>query len=118
MEGKQESAPADSRLIDDSVIEAAAELQTQSTGEEVGVFATEPHLARFVNDRLHVIVGKLALAGAGEEIVQGVFADVRGLAAMTATIVRVGDRQLFEGLLPYPDGRIRFPEEDQHDEQD
>ncbi len=82
-----------------SAVQAAAEIEPSC---ELDMIAGEPLLSCYLRDGVLQILGKLALAGAGHELVENVAEDFFRLLNVAVNATRSAYRALLDGLLPDP----------------
>ncbi len=94
-------AITDETLVDGDMIRRALDRRrtTQNVQEYLRIEA-EPVLTQYLSGELLKVCGKLALAGVGPEIVQGMACDVYLLVGVANEAMRQGYRALVDGLLP------------------
>jgi hypothetical protein len=92
---------SDATLVEEEMLRAAARESADKTlGDENEFVPSEPVLSAYLHTELLAILGKLALSGAGTEIVRGVAVDLHRLIATSAGALQKGYRALIDGLLP------------------
>lgn len=92
-------------VVDDHALQAAMQEQADNDASSVGeVIPAEPVLSSFLQDEILKLVGKLGLAGAETNILQGVACDLHRLLGLTAKAVRQGYRVLLDDFLPAEPG--------------
>lgn len=82
-----------------NAVQAAAE---KEPANERDLIAGEPLLSSYLRDGVLVVLGKLALAGAGPQIVENVAEDMFRLIDVAVNSTRSAYRALLDGLLPDP----------------
>ncbi len=82
-----------------SAVQAAAETEPADAPE---LIAGEPLLSAYLRDGALAVMGKLALAGAGPQLVQSVAEDFFRLLNVAANSTRSAYRALLDDLLPDP----------------
>lgn len=95
---KQKRTDPDSMLVQHAHI-IAARGQIAETGHQAaleGLLEREPALAAYVSQAMATIAGKMALAGAPSEVVQGVHADVMLLMLSSLEASRAAQYELWK----------------------
>lgn len=81
-------------------VQAAAEIEPSC---ELDLITGEPLLSAYLRDGVLQVLGKLALAGAGPQIVESIAEDFFRLLNVAVNSTRSAYRTLLDGLLPDPD---------------
>lgn len=82
-----------------AAVQAAAEIEPSC---ELDLITGEPLLSAYLRDGVLQVLGKLALAGAGPRVVEGIAEDFFRLLNVAVNSTRSGYRALLDGLLPDP----------------
>jgi hypothetical protein len=93
---------SDAALIDADTIQTALQNRANDSTPDspFEILRTEPILSSFVHGELLQLVGKLALSGAGTDVVRGVSTDVHRLLGITAAAFRLAYCGLLEDFMP------------------
>lgn len=95
---------ADQCIVDRDSIAAAVQAAADTEPADAPELITgEPLLSGYLRDGVLQICGKLALAGAGPQLVENVAADMFRLLSVSANATRSAYRALLADLLPEPD---------------
>lgn len=99
-EGLSKSGITEATLIKEEILRSAVEVcKSRTFPDDDVLLPSEPVLSACVRYELLKISGKLALSGAGPDIVVGVAADAYNTVLIAVTAVRMGYARLLEGLL-------------------
>lgn len=88
----------DSMLVEHQhIVTARQDVAAKGSGQALNEFAqTEPALASFIYDGLAVVAGKLSLAGAPTELVQGSHEDMLAVVLTCVQAMRFGHYALWK----------------------